>query len=145
MKSYHVHISPIKFDNLSSLIDAVSRIDNIRLYQSNKPYTDPDQKDVLDGNDLGSGMSVAYSYDTADLTLEINTHSGICATVIEEKGFAAEELVLGMIAEQFDFLDYMKSICLYQNQQATATIKSFINNKLDVERSINLIEYQSKF
>lgn len=143
MKTYKLKVSPITFKNSQDLMEVVYDLDNVRLYQSNKRYEDPAHIDVLDGNNMGSGTPVGYSYDTADCTLEIDTDGGICAITIKEAGFNAVDQVLDMTA-QYDFLLTMKSftrIC----PDLTATVQVFENGIQIDERSILLAQYESKF
>lgn len=142
-KTFKLIVSQITFDSADDLIDAVVQLDNVRLYQSNKPYDDPAQLDVLDGNDMGSGEGLCLSYDTHDRTLEIAGNGGVCAVMIQEKGFLADDLVLGM-SHQFDFLESIKP---YSEEQPeiTVTVQAFEDGKQINERTILLRDYQSKF
>lgn len=142
-KTFKLIISQIAFDSSDALIDAVVRLDNVRLYQTNKPYESPDELDVLDGTHLGSGEGLCLSYDTQDRTLDITGNGGVCAVMIEEKGFAASELVLGT-SKQFDFLAILKPYS-FNRPDLSATIQVFEDGKQTDERTILLRDYQSKF
>ncbi|QIC72060.1 MULTISPECIES: hypothetical protein [Acinetobacter] len=142
-KTFKLIVSQITFDSADDLIDAVVRLDNVRLYQTNKPYEDPDQIDVLDGNDMGSGECLCLSYDRQDRTLDITGNGGVCAVMIQEKGFTAGDLVLGM-SHQFDFLESLKSYS-YNQPDITVTVQVLEDGKQTDERTILLRDYQSKF
>lgn len=142
-KTFKLIVSQINFENSDALLDAVVRLDNVRLYQSNKPYENTEELDVLDGTYLGSGEGLSLSYDTQDRTLDITGNGGVCAVMIEEKGFSAGELVLGM-SSQFDFLAILKPYS-FNHPDLSATIQVFEDGKQTDERSILLRDYQSKF
>ncbi len=142
-KTFKLIVSQINFENSDALLDAVVRLDNVRLYQSNKPYENTEELDVLDGTYLGSGEGLSLSYDTQDRTLDITGNGGVCAVMIEEKGFSAGELVLGM-SSQFDFLAILKPYS-FNRPDLSATIQVFEDGKQTDERSILLRDYQSKF
>lgn len=143
-KTFKLKISQITFENSEALLDAVVRLDNVRLYQSNKPYEDPVKLDVLDGNDMGSGIGLELSYDMLQSrTLDIKGNGGVCAVMIEEKGFSAGDLVLGT-SNQFDFLAMLKPYS-FTRPDLSATIQVFEDGKQTDERTILLRDYQSKF
>ena len=47
-KTFKLIVSQITFDSSDALIDAVVRLDNVRLYQTNKPYQSSDDRDAMD-------------------------------------------------------------------------------------------------
>ncbi len=63
--------------------------------------------------------------------------------LIQEKGFTAGDLVLGM-SHQFDFIESLKSYS-YDQPNITVTVQVFENGKQTDERTILLRDYQSKF
>lgn len=142
-KTFKLIVSQITFDSADDLIDAVVQLDNVRLYPTNKPYEDLDHIDVLDGNDMGSGKCLCLSYDRQDRTLDITGYGGVCAVMIQEKGFLAGDLVLGM-SHQFDFIESLKSYS-YDQPNITVTVQVFEDGKQTDERTILLRDYQSKF
>lgn len=136
-------VSQITFENADALMDAVVRMDKIRLYQTNKPCVDPLKLDVLDSTSFGSGECLSLSYDMQDRTLDITGNGGVCAVMIKEEGFSAGELLLGM-SEQFDFFSILKPYS-FSRPELTATIQVFEDEKLIDERTTLLCDYQSKF
>ena len=142
-KTFKLIVSQIAFDSLDALIDAVVRLDNVRLYQTNKPYQSSDDRDAMDATFLGCGEGLRYSYDTQDCTLDIIGNGGVCAVMVEEKGFLASELVLG-VSQQFDFLTMLKPYS-FKHPDLSATIQVLEDGKQTDERTVFLRDYQSKF
>lgn len=144
-RTYKIQVEPIKFSNLDELMEVVFNIDKFRIYQSNKPQVDTSVSEEIDGTNFGSGSHVGYSYDSDNLTLEINTDGGVCADYLIQHGFSASETVIGMARDQFDFLSYLKSVCENQNTDAQATLRIFENDIFVSERKIQIRDYQSRY